>query len=374
MSRWFRRHSEVSDTRVQVDCPAAPRPTPGEFGALPYRPLRVVLYAGAALLMSALVWVLVWVAVRLAFLTVSLAVAVLLAALCTPLVGWLRSHRVPAWLASVVALLLVVGFPVATGLLVWRRASSEVNELGSAVTRGVDDIRRWLVEGPFSLAPGQVDDVRDVVVSQVRQTVPSAAVGATTVLELLAGAVLVIFAVFFLLRDGDRFGGFMLLVVPRHHQSRARGAGRDAWSTLSAYTQGIMVVAVIDAVIVGAALYLLGVPLYLSLGLLTFLAAFVPIVGAVVSGALAVLVTLVTNGGTDALIMAGVVLAVQQLEGNVLSPLIVGRAVRLHPLVVIVAVTAGTLLLGVVGALLAVPILAMAWSVARSLSGDPGPV
>ena len=334
---------------------------------VPARTTRLLLYLVTFLLLAAVVWLLAWVAMRLALLTLSLLVAFLLAALCTPPARWLARHHVPAWLAAVLALVFVVGIPVGTGLLVWRRVSSQIQELRSAITNAVDDIRRWLTEGPLSMDPAQVDDVRDLVVAQVQQATPSAVVGAMTVLQILTAAALVLFTLFFLIKDGEHLWRNIVGIVPARHRERADGAGRAGWSTLSSYTQGIIVVAFIDAAGIGVALYLLDVPLFLSLTLLTFLAVFVPIIGAIVSGAIAVMVTLVTNGVTDAVIIAVVVVAVQQLEGNVLNPLIVGRAVSLHPLAVIVAITVGTLLVGVVGALVAVPITAVCWSVARHL-------
>ena len=145
------------------------------------------------------------------------------------------------------------------------------------------------------------------------------------------------------------------------------GAGRAAWTTLGRYVRGVVVVAVIDAVGIGAALLLLGVPLWLSLTLLVFLGAFVPIVGATLTGVVAVLVTLVTEDVSDAVVVLVVVLVVQQLEGNVLQPLIMGRAVRLHPVVILLAVTAATLLFGVAGAVVAVPVVAVAYQVAEYL-------
>jgi len=333
---------------------------------IPARAAALIYYTSAFLLLAAAIWLVTWVATRVALLTVSILVALLLAALCTPLARWL-CRLVPAWLAALSALLLVVTIPTAVGFLVWRRVRSQLGELRSAITNGVDDLRRWLTQGPLSLDEAQVDDVRDLVVTNIEQATPSAAVGAMTVVTVLTAAALVLFSLFFLLKDGDYLWRSLVEIVPHRHRERTDGAGRAAWSTLSRYTQGVVVVAFIDALGVGAALFILDVPLYLSLTLLTFLGAFVPFIGATLSGAVAVLVTLVTNGGGDALIMAAVVLAVQQLEGNVLSPLVVGRAVRLHPLAVIVALTAGTLLAGVVGALVAVPLTAVGWSVARYL-------
>lgn len=360
------RPSEATAPATPATRPPATRPN-RTGGVVPARTTRLLLYLVTFLLVSAVVWLVTWVAMRLALLTLSLLVALLLAALCTPAARWLSRHHLPSWLAAVLALVVVVGIPVGTGLLVWRRVSGQIQELRSALTAGVDDIRRWLTEEPLSLDASQVDDVRDQVIAQLQEATPSAVVGAMTVLQILTATALVLFTLFFLIKDGDYLWRSIVGAVPARHRERTDGAGRAAWSTLSSYTQGIIVVASIDAIGIGVALFLLDVPLYLSLTLLTFLAVFVPIVGAIVSGVIAVMVTLVTNGATDAVIIAVVVVTVQQLEGNVLHPLIVGRAVSLHPLVVIVAITVGTLLVGVVGALVAVPITAVCWSVARHL-------
>lgn len=357
----------AEDTGTTAVATSEPAPTAPQRPVLPYRPRAMLLYGALGLVLAAVVWVLAWTAVRLALLTMSLAAAVLLAALCTPLMRWLR-RGLPGWLASTICLLLVVGVPSGTGFLVWHRVRSQLGELRTALTQGVDRIREWLIEGPLSLAPGRVYDVRDLVVTRLHEAVPSASVGAMTVLQVVAATALALFSLFFMLRDGDRLWRSLSQAFPRAHRHRVEVAGRQGWQTLSQYTRGVSVVAMVDAVAVGTALLVLDVPLYLSLTLLTFIAAFVPLVGAALSGLVAVLVTLVTNGATDSVVVAAVVLAVQQLEGNVLSPLVVGRAVRLHPLVIAVSVTAGIILAGVMGALVAVPLVAVVSSVMKSLA------
>lgn len=235
----------------------------------------------------------------------------------------------------------------------------------------MEDIRRWLVDGPLSLAPEQVSSIRDTALARLEQFVPSPVASATTALRLLGALVLVVFVVFFLLKDGDRMWTWVLSWTPRRHEARMAAAGEEAWATLRRYVAGTVLVAAIDAVGIGLALVLLGVPLWFSLALLTFLGAFVPVLGATVAGAAAVFVTLASEGPRDALILLGAVLLVQQLEGNVLQPLIMGRAVSLHPLVVLVAVTCGFLLLGILGALFAVPVVAVAYRVAARMRELP---
>ncbi len=199
------------------------------------------------------------------------------------------------------------------------------------------------------------------------QAVPSPVAGARTALNVLAALALAVFAVFFLLKDGEQIWAWVLERTPGRRRPGVDGAGRAAWTTLTGYVVGTVMVALVDAVLIGAGLFLVGVPLWLSLALLTFLGAFVPILGATITGAVAVLVTLVTNGPSDAAIVLAVVLVVQQVEGNLLHPLVMGRAVHLHPVVTLVAVTCGTLLLGIPGAILAVPLVAVTYRVEEYL-------
>jgi putative heme transporter len=253
------------------------------------------------------------------------------------------------------------------GALVGFRVVSRLRELTGPLAAGVDRIRVWLTEGPLTLDPQQVASIRNQVVGTLYDAAPSPVAGARMVLFALTALVLVVFLVFFLLADGDRMWAWLVVRVPQRRQGTVDGAGRAAWTTLGRYVRGVVVVAVIDAVGIGAALLLLGVPLWLSLTLLVFLGAFVPIVGATLTGVVAVLVTLVTEDVSDAVVVLVVVLVVQQLEGNVLQPLIMGRAVRLHPVVILLAVTAATLLFGVAGAVVAVPVVAVAYQVAEYL-------
>ena len=178
---------------------------------------------------------------------------------------------------------------------------------------------------------------------------------------------LVVFAVFFLLKDGSDLWAWAQGWTPPRHRSRVRTVGEEAWTTLRAYVRGTVAIAAADAVGIGLALFLLGVPLWLSLALLTFVGGFVPLLGATVAGIVAVLVTLVTEGGRDAVLALVAVVLVQQVEGNLLQPLVMGRVIDLHPVVIVAAVTCGAVLLGVLGALLAVPVVAVAYRVSKQL-------
>lgn len=327
--------------------------------------------SGAVLGLAAVSWAVCWVLFRLPLLTFTLAVAVLLAALTSPIAGALRRAGLPAALSALLAVLSLFSVLLGIGFLVGFRAASALQDLTRPLAAGIDRIRVWAIEGPLGLDPQQVAQIRNEIVTGLYQATPSPAAGARMAVYVLGALILVAFLVFFLLKDGERMWAWLLERVPGRRREQVDGAGRSAWNTLVDYTRGIVVVAFIDAVGIGAALLLLDVPLWISLTLLTFIGAFIPLFGATISGVVAVLVTLVTNGITDAIIVLAVVLVVQQVEGNLLQPLIMGRALHLHPAAILVAVTAGGLLFGVAGALLAVPIMAMSYHVLEYLRTHP---
>ncbi|MCZ2817991.1 AI-2E family transporter [Modestobacter sp. VKM Ac-2984] len=346
---------------------------PVRISAVPPWALRVMAVGGATLAGAAVVWLGFWLLFRLPMLTFAVAVAILLTAISAPVAGRLRRVGAPASLAALAAVLLLVGVLTGIGFLIGFRAAATLQDLTRPLAAGIDRIRVWAIEGPLQLDPEQVADVRNDIVTRLYEATPSPGAGAQLGLVALGALVLIVFLVFFLLKDGAQMWAWALARVPERTRGRMDGAGLAAWDTLAGYVRGVIIVALIDAVGIGLALLLLGVPLWLSLTLLTFVGAFVPIVGATVSGAVAVLVTLVTNGVPDAVIVLVVVLVVQQVEGNVLQPLIMGRAVRLHPIVILLGVTAGGLIAGIPGALLAVPMLAVTYRVVEHLRTHPAP-
>lgn len=339
----------------------------GAGGTVPAWAARALVVSGAVLATAGAVWLLFWLLLRVPLLTVALVVALLLAALMAPLARRLRRAGAPDAGAALVAVLALLAVLTGIGLLVGLRATARLQELARPLGAAVDRIRVWLIDGPLALDPTQVADLRNQVVTWLYDLAPTPAQGARTGVYALSALILVLFLVFFLLKDGARMWAWVLERVPAGGRERVDGAGRVAWSTVRSYTGGLVLVAFIDAVGIGVALLVLGVPLWVSLTLLTFLGAFVPLFGATVSGAVAVLVTMVTNGLSDAIIVLVVVIVVQQVEGNVLQPLIMGRALDLHPVVILVAVTAGTLLFGLAGALFATPTVAVAYRVTEHL-------
>ncbi|HEU4755600.1 MAG TPA: AI-2E family transporter, partial [Agromyces sp.] len=209
----------------------------------------------------------------------------------------------------------------------------------------------------------QFDEMVQQVVDSVQQDSGVLVTGALSVSSsighFLAGILLALFATLFILIDGRHIWNWIVGIFPRRARAAIDGAGRSGWATLESFVKVQILVATIDAIGIGLGALLLGVPLAVPIAILVFLGSFIPIVGAVVTGALAVFVALVYNGWVIALIMLGVVLLVQQVEGHILQPLIMGTAVKVHPLGVVVAVTTGSLLAGIPGALFAVPIAAV---------------
>ncbi|WBB91653.1 AI-2E family transporter [Verrucosispora sp. WMMC514] len=303
---------------------------------------------------------------------VPLLVALLLAALLAPAVGWLLRARFPRTLATAVVLIGGLAAVIGTLTLVVNEFIAGLPELSSSAAAGIGQIQDWLRDGPLNLSDTQLDryiESGQNWINENSQALTSNAIStAGTVVEVFTGALLVLFATFFFLRDGDRIWRFLVGMFPVAARWRVDDAGRASWLTLVAYVRATVLVAFIDAVGIGVALVLFDVPFAFPLTALVFLGAFIPIVGATLSGAVAVLVALVDGGWVTALIILGAVVVVQQVEGNVLQPWIMGRAVALHPLPVVLAVTAGVVLEGIVGALVAVPLIAVLNTAVRRLS------
>ncbi|MCE7003806.1 AI-2E family transporter [Kibdelosporangium philippinense] len=310
----------------------------------------------------------------LAPVVVPLAIALLLAALLAPAVSFLVRHRVPRGLA--VAIVVIGGLAIFGGLLTFVITTfvNGLPALRTQLSQSVETISAWLTNGPLHLSDAQLQRFLDGIVTAVagnQSEITSGALNtALTIGEGLAQMLLVLFSLIFLLYDGQGIWGFLMRGVPNGHRTRVDVAGRRGLAALVSYVRATVAVATVDAVGIGIGLFVLGVPLAFPLSALVFIGAFVPIVGAVVAGAAAVLIALVANGPLDALILLAIVIAVQQLEGHVLQPLLLGRAVKLHPLAVVLVISAGVVTAGITGALLAVPLLAVLNSGIRSLRSD----
>lgn len=336
--------------------------------ALP-RPLRVASVAcGCFLLIAATAYVLGLILVRLAPLSLALAATLFLAALLQPVQARLQRLRLPRPLAALGTLLVLLTAVLGPLVLVWNLAADQFADLAAQLGEGAARIRDLLTSGGSPLTPEQLDRLTTRLRAWLTGQAGGIGAGARTLVETLGAILLVIVLLFFTLKDGDRMWDWVVNRVPARSRAPISEAGLSAWETLSRYARGTMAIAAIDAVGIGAALLALRVPLAFPLALIVFLGAFVPIIGATVAGGIAVLVALAAKGPVTALLTAAAVIVVQQVEGNLLEPLIMKRQVRLHPFVVLVAVTAGTLTWGIAGAFIAVPVVAVAYQVAVILT------
>lgn len=292
-----------------------------------------------------------------------------------------RLDRVmPSMLAAVMVVVGALVAVVGIFALVGSQAAAQMGDLADQAIVGYERFLAWLESGPFGLDPGRLPELLDGAVSQATGLFrgnPGSIIGgtlsvATTAGGVLVGLVLALFITLFILADGERMAQGLVQLLPAIARPRAWGAAVSAWHTLGLYARAQVLVAVVDSIGIGLGAALLGIPLAVPLALLVFLGSFVPLVGALVTGMVAVLVALVAKGATSALLMVAVVLLVQQIEGNVLQPLVMGRAVALHPVAVLLAVTAGSAVLGIFGAFIAVPVVAVANRVGLYLAGmDP---
>ncbi len=299
---------------------------------------------------------------RLRLVVVPIVVALLATTLLAPLVDWLARGRLPRLVATwavflgAAAMLVLVGIPTA------RSVAGQFDAVAANVGQGVDDIRDWLADGPLGLSRDEIGGYVETFTDEVRNSgaLRSGVLsGAVLAAEVVTGGLLAIVLSFFFVKDGPRMSQWLLDHVPEDNRALVAALGRRAWTTLSGYVRGCAVVGAVDAVGIGLGLVVIGVPLVVPLMILTFMGAFFPIVGATVAGLIAALVALVNGGPVDALLVVAVVLVVQQVEGNVLEPLVMGKILRLHPTVILVALTAGSTLAGLLGAFLAVPVTAV---------------
>lgn len=319
-------------------------------------------WAWRVLLVAAAVVAVGFVLVRVSLLTAAVVAALLLAAGLQPLAGRLVQAGVPKLAAAWLVLLGFLGMLAGTGWFVGQAVAGELDDLQASVASGVDRVRGWLVEDPVPVGNRELDQAADNVIGWLtdnNDTVTQGVVGAATVAtHTVTGVLLTLFVLFFFLADGRTVWGWLVRLLPVRARSAADGAGRVAWDTLSGYIRGIVIVALVDALLIAIVLVVVGVPLVVPLAALTFLGAFVPVIGATIAGSAAVLVALVDQGLTAALIVGAAVLLIQWADSDILQPIVVGRAVSVHPLAIGLAVTAGSLLAGIGGAVVAVPLVA----------------
>ncbi|MBD8607957.1 AI-2E family transporter [Aeromicrobium sp. CFBP 8757] len=304
-------------------------------------------------------------------ITVPVAVALLGTALTVNAVNWLDDKGLPRVLATfIVVIAMLVAFFGALAL-VGQQLSTQVSELRSNVVEGISQVQDWAKTGPLNLTDNQIqgyiDTARESIASSDTSVVTRVGELGSTLTHVLAGFFIALFSAFFFLYEGDRIWSWVVALFPRSARDRIDSSGHTAWTSLVAFVRATVIVAFTDAVGIALGAYLLGVPLTFAIGVLVFLGAFVPIIGALLSGMVAVLVALVAQGPWTALFMLLVVVAIQQLESHVLQPFLMGRLVAVHPLAIIIAIAAGVTVAGVVGALIAVPLAACLNGVVKHL-------
>lgn len=304
--------------------------------------------------------------------TIPVAVALLLSALLTPVRQFLVNKGWRRGLAAAVVFVVGILLVVALLTVVVQQFASGAKDLATQANSGLDKVQNWLVTGPLKLSQDQINSavtsLKAAVVNNQDALTSGAISTATSVGHIITGLVLALFTLFFFLRDGRQIWSWIVGLMPLRARARITEAADRSWATLTGYVRATVLVAAVDATGIGLGLVILGVPLAVPLTALVFLSSFIPIIGALISGLVAVLVALVTVGLVKAIIVLAVVITVQQLEGHVLQPVLLGRAVSLHPLAVVLAIASGVILLGVIGGLLAVPIAACANAAVKSLA------
>ena len=317
---------------------------------------------------------LVWLFLQLEILFVPVALATILAALLMPVVDYMDRRGVPR--GAAVALVLLSGISLVGALLAFviTQFIEGAPALVTQMTTSIEGAGTWLTDGPLDVSHQQINQARDAAIEALRGNQEKLTSGALstagTVTEIVTGVLLVFFTLIFFLQGGRNIFSFVTQIVPAASRERVRSAGRAGFHSLIGYVRATFLVAFVDAVGIGVGLAVMGVPLALPLASLVFMGAFVPLVGAVVTGFVAVIVALIAKGWIYALIALGLIIAVQQLEGHVLQPLVMGRAVSIHPLAIVLVIAGGAVLAGIPGALLAVPALAFLNSSMRVLLAD----
>lgn len=341
---------------------------------MPYAMKIAAWWSWRFLVVVAALGVTIWMLSKLSLILVPVMIAALISCLLAPVVNMLNTKlAVPRGLAVGITLIAFLAL-VTSGLsMAGQRLTAGFAALWSQAIVGLEQVQDWLFNGPLQLTNDDLQSVIDDALGQLRSNatnILSEAISWGSALgQIVTGILLVVFCLIFLLLDGRKIGLFLINLLPRRARPAMDGALSQGWFSLGSYVRVQLLVAFIDAIGIGLGAFFLGVPLAMPLGVLVFIGSFIPIIGALATGALAVLLALVANGWVNALIMLGIVLLVQQAESNILQPLIMGKAVSLHPLAVVLAVTGGSMLANIAGALFAVPLLAVLNTVVKYLAG-----
>ena len=335
---------------------------------------QVSEYTWRLLLLGGAAYVIFLVLLRFELIFIALFIALILTSLLRPPVNAM-SRVLPRSLALVLTTLFSLGLVGGLFWLVGNSVADEWNSLGNEFRGGIDQIEKWLEGKPFHVNPSTLTNLQGKLTSYLsahRSTLINQALsGAGRIVDVLTVLALAVFCSIFFTNSGDRMWRWFQDQLPETSRPTWKLAGHTAWHTFAGYTRGIIMVAAANAIMVGVALWLLGVPLVLPLTMLEFLASFIPLAGSPIAMAVATIVALAGRGVTTAVIVLVLIVVFGQIEGHVLQPFVMGWAVRLHPVAVAVSVIAGTISAGLLGAVVAVPLISIAWAVVRELRGEP---
>ncbi|MCC3276634.1 MULTISPECIES: AI-2E family transporter [unclassified Arthrobacter] len=324
------------------------------------------------LLILLLVSVAVYGLMQITLVVIPVLLALILGAAIAPFVNWLRRKGWPSALATGLSflLLLAVFGGLITGIVFAIR--SEWSSLVDQAVQGFEKLYDFVENGPLPIDDNMLRSARDSAIDFATSSTVSngALAGLSAATSFATGFLLMAVVLFYFLKDGDRIWAFFLRLFPDDRRDKARLSGFRVMEVLGGYIRGTAIVAMVDAVCIGAALFFLGVPLALPLTVIVFVGSFIPLVGATAAGVFAALIALVANGPVVALIVVIVIILVNQLEGNFLQPVVMGKSLSIHALVILLALTAGTILAGIIGAILAVPIAAVGWAVIKVWTGE----
>jgi Predicted permease len=325
------------------------------------------------LIVTAALFVLLTMLNAVSLVTITVIVAVMICALLQPGVELLMRYRVPRIPAAILVFVLGMSALVGAAWFVVQQVSASSSELGGQLLDAVAKIRNWLVTGPPKMSVHQVQQLIDDLTKTITDNRASLAQGAfataNSALLVVSGAVFCLFATLFLLTDDGGIWRWVVRLFPSEAQAKVAHAGNVAWQTLIAYMRSTVLLALINALTMVVVMLIAGMPLVVPLGVLLFLGSMIPLIGMLVAGVVVVLVALVTKSLVMALVMALALILTIQLEGNLLNPFILGKAVQIHPLGILIAVTAGTILGGIFGAFIAVPLVAVLNNVANDVYG-----
>jgi predicted PurR-regulated permease PerM len=341
----------------------APAPSPDRMQRMQSAGRRVAIASAQLLLIVAAIVVIGYVLGKLWVVLLPVVLGLLFSTVLWPATRFLRRHGWPPSLAAAVVLLVFLGAIGGIIAVIAPQVVGQAEELANQFSGGLQEVQRWLAGPPFDLGEDQIGNAVDSLINTVQSNAQNiagyAVTTATTIGNAVVNLVLALVLTFFFLKDGPRWTPWLAAQTGPRAAPHVAALSQKAWQTLSEFIRQQALVGFVDAFFIGLGLLILDVPLVLPLAVLTFFGAFVPIIGAFVAGAFAVLIALVSVGFTKALIVLAIVVAVQQLEGNVLQPIIQGRGLNLHAAVVILAVTAGSSLAGIIGAFLSVPVAAL---------------